>query len=76
MRSEVPHLDLLFNNAAVMKRERTLTEDGFETIFQVNYLAPFILMTSLLEPLRAGATHLALNNRRPSDRRCAVAAGR
>ena len=37
-------LDLLFNNAAVMKRKRTVTEDGFEMMFQVNYLAPFILM--------------------------------
>jgi NAD(P)-dependent dehydrogenase (short-subunit alcohol dehydrogenase family) len=61
-------LDLLFNNAAVMKRERTVTEDGFETMFQVNYLAPFILMTSLLGLLRASPTHLVLGNGRPADK--------
>lgn len=61
-------LDLLFNNAAVMKRERTVTGDGFETMFQVNYLAPFILMTSLLDLVRASPTHLVLGNGRPADK--------
>lgn len=61
-------LDLVFNNAAVMKRERTITEDGFEMMFQVNYLAPFILMNSFLEQLRGSTTHLVLNNGRPSDK--------
>jgi retinol dehydrogenase-13 len=61
-------LDLLFNNAAVMKRERTVTEDGFETMFQVNYLAPLILTKSLLEQLRRSSIHLVLNNARPSDK--------
>lgn len=65
---EYTALDLLFNNAAVMKRERTVTEDGFETMFQVNYLAPFILTNSLLELLRSSPTPLVLNNGRPSDR--------
>ena len=37
-RAEHTSLDLLFNNAAVMKRDRTVTEDGFEMMFQVNYL--------------------------------------
>jgi retinol dehydrogenase-13 len=60
-------LDLLFNNAAVMKRERTITEDGFEMMFQVNYLAPFILMNSFLEQLRRSPLHLVLNNARPAD---------
>jgi NAD(P)-dependent dehydrogenase (short-subunit alcohol dehydrogenase family) len=45
------HLDVLFNNAAVMKMERTLTEDGLETMFQVNYLAPFLISESLLSLL-------------------------
>jgi retinol dehydrogenase-13 len=60
-------LDLLFNNAAVMKRERTVTDDGFEMMFQVNYLAPFILMNSFLEQLSRSPIHLVLNNARPSD---------
>lgn len=63
-----PRLDLLFNNAAVMKRERTVTADGFEMMFQVNYLAPFMLMRTLVEQLRASPTALVLNNGRPSGK--------
>ncbi len=60
-------LDLLFNNAAVMKRKRTVTEDGFEMMFQVNYLAPFILMNSFLELLKNGSSPQIINNGRPAD---------
>src|ERR1041384_2381390 len=36
-----PRLDLLINNAGIMMPERTLTEDGFESNYQVNYLSHF-----------------------------------
>ena len=68
VKAEHTSLDLLFNNAAVMKRERTMTDDGFEMMFQVNYLAPFILMNSLLGQLRSSPIHLVLGNGRPSTR--------
>jgi retinol dehydrogenase-14 len=45
-------VDVLCNNAAAIFRERTITEDGNESTFQVNYLAPF-LMTHLLRPALA-----------------------
>ena len=61
-------LDLLYNNAAVMSSRRTETGDGFETMFQVNYLAPFILMTSLLALLKEGSAPFVINNGRPSER--------
>ncbi|UCF99560.1 MAG: SDR family NAD(P)-dependent oxidoreductase [Spirochaetaceae bacterium] len=61
-------LDILFNNAAVMKQKRTVTEDGFEMMFQVNYLAPFILMNSFLELLKNSSSHQVINNGRPSDK--------
>jgi NAD(P)-dependent dehydrogenase (short-subunit alcohol dehydrogenase family) len=48
-------LDLLINNAGVDVGQRTTTEDGFELTFAVNYLAPFLLTTSLLDLLRASA---------------------
>ncbi|UCG43580.1 MAG: SDR family NAD(P)-dependent oxidoreductase [candidate division WOR-3 bacterium] len=64
-RSRHSKLDVLFNNAAVMKQKRTLTEDGFEMMFQVNYLAPFILMNSLLDLLRNGSEPLVIGNARP-----------
>ena len=60
-------LDLLFNNAAVMKRKRTVTEDGFEMMFQVNYLAPLVLMNSFLELLKNGSSPQIINNGRPAD---------
>ncbi|QUQ64397.1 SDR family NAD(P)-dependent oxidoreductase [Kutzneria sp. CA-103260] len=45
-----PRVDVLVNNAAVAAPEgRTLTRDGHELTFQVNYLAPYLL-TRLLEP--------------------------
>jgi NAD(P)-dependent dehydrogenase (short-subunit alcohol dehydrogenase family) len=62
------NLAILFNNAAVMKRKRTVTEDGFEMMFQVNYLAPFILMNSLLELLKNSSLHQVINNARPADK--------
>jgi len=58
-------LDILYNNAAVMKQNRTLTEDGFEMMFQVNYLASFILMNSLQEVLKNSSSPYIINNGRP-----------
>ena len=43
-------LDVLLNNAAVAMFSRELTEDGLETSFAVNHLAPFLL-TNLLLPV-------------------------
>ncbi len=44
-----PRLDVLVNNAGVFMNERVRTEDGLETTFQVNHLAPFLLTTLLLK---------------------------
>jgi len=59
-------LDVLYNNAAVMKKKRTVTEEGFEMMFQVNYLASFILMNSFLELLKNSSSPFIINNGRPS----------
>jgi NAD(P)-dependent dehydrogenase (short-subunit alcohol dehydrogenase family) len=59
-------LDILYNNAAVMKQKRTVTEDGFEMMFQVNYLASFMLMNSFLELLKNSASPIIVNNGRPT----------
>jgi retinol dehydrogenase-12 len=61
-------LDILYNNAAVMKSRRTVTEDGFELMFQVNYLAPFTLMTGMLDLLKEGSSPIVVNIARPSPR--------
>jgi len=47
------HLDVLINNAAVFTRARTLTADGYETMFATNHLGPFLLTNLLLERLQA-----------------------
>lgn len=43
-----PRLDLLFNNAGVMNVPMSFTGDGYETQWQVNYLAPFVFVAKLL----------------------------
>jgi retinol dehydrogenase-12 len=45
-------LDVLINNAGVFLPTRTETEDGYEMMFQVNYLSPFLLTNLLLEELQ------------------------
>jgi retinol dehydrogenase 14 len=50
-----PRIDVLVNNAGLVARRRTLTEDGYEMTFAVNHLAPFLLTNLLLERLRTSA---------------------
>lgn len=48
------HVDVLINNAGVTRARRELTEDGVETTFAANVLAPYTL-TQLLLPALTGA---------------------
>lgn len=52
-RARYPRLDVLINNAGVVMPRRELTDDGYETTFQVNYLAQFCLTHLLLGELKA-----------------------
>lgn len=49
------HLDVLVNNAGLTLGELILTEDGIESTFAVNHLAPFLLTALLRERLEASA---------------------
>ena len=46
-----PRIDVLANNAGGIMGHRSLTTDGFESTFQVNHLAPFLLTNLLLPTL-------------------------
>jgi NAD(P)-dependent dehydrogenase (short-subunit alcohol dehydrogenase family) len=51
VRSQYPRIDVLANNAGGMFTNVHNTPDGHEITFQVNYLAPFLLTTQLMEVL-------------------------
>lgn len=55
------HLDVLVNNAGLYQPDHTITEDGVEMTFAVNYLAPFMLSHLLLDLLRKGAPSRIVN---------------
>ena len=65
-KSQFPKLDVLVNNAATVKFTRTLTPDGFETMFATNHLAPFLLTNLLLDSLQASGEARVLNITAPS----------
>ena len=54
-------LDVLINNAGVFLPTRTQTEDGYEMMFQVNYLSQFLLANLLLEELEKSAQGRIIN---------------
>ncbi len=56
-----PRLDVLVNNAGVIMPQRVLTEDGYETTFQVNYLAQFYLTHLLLDALEKSPQGRVIN---------------
>ncbi len=61
LRERLSALDVLVNNAGLVLGERSFTEDGIETQFAVNHLAPFLL-THELWPLVSNAEHARVVN--------------
>jgi NAD(P)-dependent dehydrogenase (short-subunit alcohol dehydrogenase family) len=55
------HLHVLINNAGLVQLSRHTTVDGLETTFAVNYLAPFLLTSLLLDMLKASAPARIVN---------------
>jgi retinol dehydrogenase 13 len=50
-----PRIDVLINSAGLHSTTRTITKAGFETVFCVNHLAPFMLTHLLLDRLKQSA---------------------
>lgn len=50
-----PRIDVLINSAGLYTTGRTTTRAGFETVFCVNHLAPFLLTSLLLDRLKQSA---------------------
>jgi NAD(P)-dependent dehydrogenase (short-subunit alcohol dehydrogenase family) len=53
--ARLERIDVLVNNAGQVLGERRITPDGFEHVFAVNHLAPFLLTNLLLPKLTACA---------------------
>lgn len=53
LRADFPVIDVLAHNAGLAPGKPSLTEDGYEKTFQVNYLAPFLLTNLLWDRLTA-----------------------
>jgi retinol dehydrogenase-13 len=47
-----PRIDLLVNSAGLYSTTRTITREGYETVFCVNHLAPFLLTHLLINRLK------------------------
>jgi NAD(P)-dependent dehydrogenase (short-subunit alcohol dehydrogenase family) len=55
------NLHVLVNNAGSFNLTHTLTEDGYETTFQVNYLSHFLLTNLLLDVLKRSTPARIIN---------------
>ena len=60
-KAKYSRLHVLINNAGVNLSRRTITVDGLETTFAVNYLAPFLLTHLLLDLLKTSAPARIIN---------------
>ncbi len=54
-------LDVLINNAGVVRSERRVNQDGLEETFAINYIAPFFLTNLLLDLLKKGKSSRIVN---------------
>jgi NAD(P)-dependent dehydrogenase (short-subunit alcohol dehydrogenase family) len=63
-------IDILINNAAILKMKPGITKDGIETMFQTNYISPVIIMNSLLDLLMKSNSGRIINITAPSDKYC------
>jgi NAD(P)-dependent dehydrogenase (short-subunit alcohol dehydrogenase family) len=61
MQSNNHAIDVLINNAGLVRSQWSLTEDRIETVFAVNHLAPFLLTHELLPFLKKAPEARVIN---------------
>lgn len=61
IKNEVSSLDILINNAGILKTPLEKTKDGLDIRMSVNYLAPYILTESIVPVLEKGANTRIIN---------------
>lgn len=54
-------LNVLVNNAGIYTSKRTVTDDGFERTWEVDYLSHFLLTILLMDALKRGAPSRIIN---------------
>jgi NAD(P)-dependent dehydrogenase (short-subunit alcohol dehydrogenase family) len=59
--NDLPHLDILINNAGIFKSAVSRNQKGMDIRFAVNYLAPYLLTEKLI-PLMKKGTHPRIIN--------------
>lgn len=52
---DYPQIDVLINSAGLFSTTRTTTQEGFETVFCVNHLSPFLLTYLLIDRMKQSA---------------------
>ena len=70
--SNYPRIDVLINSAGLYCNGRTITPGGFETVFCVNHLAPFLLTHLLLDRLKQSAPARIIHVNSEGHRFCGV----
>ncbi len=61
MKSDIPQLDVLVNNAGVFKSPIATNKDGLDLRMVVNYLAPFVLTNAVLPIIQKGQSPRIIN---------------
>lgn len=54
-------IDVLINNAGVYMNKKIITEDGYETTFQVNHLSHFLLTNLLIDLIKSSSQGRIIN---------------
>lgn len=61
IKETIPQIDILINNAGVFKSNTTFNKDGLDLRYVVNYLAPYLLTSTLMPLLQKGNARRIIN---------------